>query len=210
MTVVNWNVEWATPGSWSRRDEILSRIDQEVPDIVCLTEADIRLLGGMPGHTIHSRQDGVKGIGNLRKVLLWAREPWEQVDDSGVDSMPPGRFVAGVTHTPLGDVMVVGVCIPYRDARTKWTNDGVRRGLWEDHLNYLASLPTVFERASWKRFIAQRRNYLTNDYSFSPTGGSLSVYQCLHVSAQRRYVISHGAYARKHFQYAVDSIIRPA
>ena len=153
MTVVNWNVEWATPGSWSRRDEILSRIDQEVPDIVCLTEADIRLLDGMPGHTIHSRQDGVKGIGNLRKVLLWSREPWEQVDDSGVDSMPPGRFVAGVTHTPLGDVMVVGVCIPYRDARTKWTNDGVRRGLWEDHLNYLASLPTVFERASWKRFI---------------------------------------------------------
>ena len=100
MTVVNWNVEWATPGCWSRRDEILSRIDREAPDIVCLTESDIRLLAGMPGHTIHSQPDGVKGIDNLRKVLLWSREPWEQVDDFGVDSMPPGRFVSGVTRTP--------------------------------------------------------------------------------------------------------------
>ena len=60
MTVVNWNVEWATPGSWSRRDEILNRIDREAPDIVCITESDIRLLAAMPGHTIHSQPDGVK------------------------------------------------------------------------------------------------------------------------------------------------------
>ena len=122
MTVVNWNVEWATPGSWSRRDEILSRIDREAPDIVCLTESDIRLLAGMPGHTIHSQPDGVKGIDNLRKVLLWSREPWEQVDDFGVDSMPPGR--SGVTRTPLGDVTILGVCIP-QHSRTKWTDDRV-------------------------------------------------------------------------------------
>ena len=142
MTVVNWNVEWATPGSWSRRDEILSRIDREAPDIVCLTESDIRLLAGMPGHTIHSQPDGVKGIDNLRKVLLWSREPWEQVDDFGVDSMPPGRFVSGVTRTPLGDVTILGVCIPYQHSRTKWTDDRVRRKPWEDHRQYLANLPT--------------------------------------------------------------------
>lgn len=46
VTVVNWNVEWATPRSWSRRDEILRRIEREAPDIVCLTETDIRLLAG--------------------------------------------------------------------------------------------------------------------------------------------------------------------
>ncbi len=117
MTVVNWNVEWATPGSWSRRDEILSRIDREAPDIVCLTESDIRLLAGMPGHTIHSQPDGVKGIDNLRMVILWSREPWEQVDDFGSDSMPPGSFVSGVTRTPLGDVTILGVCIPYQEIR---------------------------------------------------------------------------------------------
>lgn len=153
MTVVNWNVEWATPRSWSRRDEILSRIEQEAPDIVCLTESDIRLLAGMSGHPIHSQPDGVKGIGNLRKVLLWSREPWEQVDDFGVDSMPPGRFVSGVTRTPLGDFTVLGVCIPYRDARTKWTNDGVRRTPWEDHRHYLGNLAKLLEHTSSQRVI---------------------------------------------------------
>ena len=153
MTVVNWNVEWATPGSWSRRDEILSRIDREAPDIACLTESDIRLLAGMPGHTIHSQPDGVKGIDNLRKVLLWSKEPWGQVDDFGSDSMPPGRFVSGVTRTPLGDVTILGVCIPYQHSRTKWTDDRVRRKPWEDHRQYLADLPKVFERASSKRLI---------------------------------------------------------
>ena len=123
ITVVNWNVEWATPGSWSRRDEILSRIDREAPDIVCLTESDIRLLAGMPGHTIHSQPDGVKGIDNRRKVLLWSREPWEQVDDFGSDSMPPGRFVSGVTRTPqtLGGSPTVSGRPP----------EGVRAGLIE-------------------------------------------------------------------------------
>ena len=142
-----------TPRSWSRRDEILSRIEREGADVVCLTESDIRLLAGMPDHTIHARPDGVKGIGNLRKVLLSSREPWEQVDDFGVNSMPPGRFVSGVTRTPLGDVIVLGVCIPYRDARTRWTNDGVQRTLWEDHRQYLANLPKLLERASSRQVI---------------------------------------------------------
>lgn len=153
MVVVNWNVEWATPRSWSRRDEILSRIEREAPDVVCLTETDVRLLAGMAGHIIHSRPDGVKGIGNLRKVLLWSREPWSSVDDAGIDWMPPGRFVSGVTRTRLGDITVLGVCIPYRDARTRWTNDGVRRTLWEDHLQYLAGLAKLLEGASSQRVI---------------------------------------------------------
>ena len=104
MKVVNWNV---LGNASSRRDEILTRERR----LQMLSESDLGLLAGMPGHTIHSRPDGVKGIGNLRKVLLWSREPWENVD-GGIDSMPPGRFVSGVTRTPLG-----ACCIPYRDAR---------------------------------------------------------------------------------------------
>lgn len=76
MTVVNWNVDWSTPGSWSRRDEIPNRVDCESPTSVCLTESDLTLLAGMRGHTIHSQPDGVKRIGSLRKVLLWSRELW--------------------------------------------------------------------------------------------------------------------------------------
>ena len=136
MTVVNWNVEWATPGSWSRRDEILSRIDREAPDIVCLTESDIRLLAGMPGHTIHSQPDGVKGIDNLRKVLLWSKEPWGQVDDFGSDSMPPGRFVSGVTRTPWAMLRSLGFAYPtsirVRSGRT--TVPGVNPGRITDSI----------------------------------------------------------------------------
>ena len=153
MTVVNWNVEWATPRSWSRRDEILGRIDRESPDIVCLTEADIRLLEEWPGHTIHSRPDGVRGIGNLRKVVLWSRQPWDQVDDVGANAMPPGKFVSGVTRTACGDVTVVGVCIPFHGARTRWTDDGAKREPWQDHRQYLGSLPEVFEGTSSKRLV---------------------------------------------------------
>ena len=40
-------------------------------------------------------------------------QPWERVDDLGVDSLPPGRFVSGVTRTSLGELTVVGVCIPW-------------------------------------------------------------------------------------------------
>ena len=52
-TVVTWNVEWATPRSWSRRDEILRRIERHQPDVICLTEADVMLLSDKAGHTIH-------------------------------------------------------------------------------------------------------------------------------------------------------------
>ena len=152
-TVVNWNVEWATPRSWSRRDEILRRIELHQPDVICLTEADVMLLPDKAGHTIHSQPDGVKATGNLRKVVLWSRQPWEQVDDLGNASMPHGRFVSGVTSTPLGAITVIGVCIPYRGARTRWTNDGVRRRAWEDHEQYLTGLSEMLERTSPKRLI---------------------------------------------------------
>ena len=33
--------------------------------------------------------------------MLWSREPWERVDDLGHSSMPPGRFMSGVTRTPV-------------------------------------------------------------------------------------------------------------
>ena len=152
-TLVNWNVEWATPRSWSRRDEILRRIELHQPDVICLTEADVMLLSDKAGHTIHSQPDGVKATGNLRKVVLWSRQPWEQVDDFGVASMPPGKFVSGVTSTPLGTVTVIGVCIPFHGARTRWSNDGVRRRAWEDHQQYLVAFAEVLDRMSPKRLI---------------------------------------------------------
>ena len=95
----------------------------------------------------------MKATGELRKVALWSREPWEQVDDRGVASLPPGKFVSGVTRTPLGKVTVIGVCIPFHGARTRWTNDGVIRKAWEDHERYLAGLSEVLGRTSPRRLV---------------------------------------------------------
>ena len=152
-TVVTWNVEWATPRSWSRRDEILRRIERHRPDVVCLIEADVMLLSDKADHSIHSQPDGVKATANLRKVVLWSRRRWEQVDDYAVASMPPGKFVSGVTSTPLGTATVIGVCIPFHGARTRWTDDAVRRRGSEDHQQYLVSLAEVIKRTSPLRLI---------------------------------------------------------
>ena len=84
-------------------------------------------------------------------MLLWSREPWEQVDDVGIDSMPPGRFVSGVTLSSVGEVTVVGVCIPW--SRSRVGGSGVKRKAWEDHGQYLDGFAEALKRASTKRLI---------------------------------------------------------
>ena len=150
--MLTWNVEWATPKS-RRTGEILSRISGHDPEVVCLTETDVGLLSPQ-GHTICSQADyGYKVRENRRKVVLWSREPWHEVDDVGLDLMPPGRFVAGVTQTSLGNVTVVGVCIPWFGSRTEARRKLERRKRWEDHEQYLVGLTEMLVRQSGKSLI---------------------------------------------------------
>ena len=151
LGVVNWNVQWATAKS-VRLPEILRRINAHTPEIVCLTEADTGLLSES-GHVIYSRPDGVYAVKRRRKVLLWSREPWDQVDDLGIGSMPPGRFVSGLTKTSMGEVAVIGVCIPWHGSRTRYSDDGLKRKAWEDHMQFLALLPELLERMRHRRLI---------------------------------------------------------
>jgi endonuclease/exonuclease/phosphatase family metal-dependent hydrolase len=65
--------------------------------------------------------------------------------------LPPGRFVAGATQTPIGKVTVLGVCIPWADARVKGAK--VKRKKWEDHRQYLEGLPEILARAPKKRLM---------------------------------------------------------
>ena len=149
IKLVNWNVEWATPRS-KRYAEILNRIDRHSPEIVCLTETHSGLLRG--GHAICARPDYGYGIKkNRRKVLLWSKEPWEQVDDLGDDRMPPGRFISGIIRTSVGELTVVGLCIPWSGSRTARFG-GVRRE-WEDHEVYLEHLAGVLSRAPSERLV---------------------------------------------------------
>ena len=136
LRLVNWNVEWATPRS-RRSTEILSRIGEHAPEVICLTEAHIGLLS-RDGHTICSQSDyGYPTKEGRRKVLLWSREPWEQIDDVGIDSMPPGRFVSGVTLTSVGEATIIGVCIPWFGSRTEARRKLECKMRWEDHGQYL-------------------------------------------------------------------------
>jgi hypothetical protein len=90
---------------------------EEAPDLVCLTEGETGLMppgGGTifpePCHDYGLRRPG------HRKVLLWSRSAWRDVDIVGDPGLPGGRFVAGTTETPVGAVRVVGVCVPWHMA----------------------------------------------------------------------------------------------
>ena len=152
MKLVNWNVEWATPRS-TRRAEILRRIQRHDPEVICLTETHTGLLS-QDGHAICSQPDyGYPIKDGRRKVLLWSREPWDHVDQVGIDSMPPGRFVSGVTQTSVGEIMVLGICIPWFGSRTEARRESERKKRWEDHEQYLAGLTEILGRVSAKRLI---------------------------------------------------------
>ena len=151
LTVVNWNVEWATPRS-VRSPEILSRIAEHDPEIVCLTETNDRLLDDLGGHAIHSFPDyGHRMIKGRRKVTLWSRNAWYAVVGLGSAVFPPGRFVAGVTDTSEGPVTVIGVCIPWSGSRTK--RFGGNYSQWEDHERYLDGLKTLFQSGLKPRMV---------------------------------------------------------
>ncbi|MCY3656111.1 MAG: endonuclease/exonuclease/phosphatase family protein [Chloroflexi bacterium] len=127
---------------------ILDRIDRRKPELVCLTEAHAELL---QGHVVTAHEDyGIRPIRDgWRKVVLWSKEPWQAVDEVGDAAMPPGRFVAGVTRTSLGDVTVIGICIPYSHALVE--SRGYRA--WQAHEEYLACLTRILQRASTERVI---------------------------------------------------------
>ena len=152
LKLVNWNVEWATPRS-PRRAEILRRIQGHDPEVICLTETHTGLLPP-EGHTICSQPDyGYPMKDGRRKVMLWSREPWDQVDDVGIDSMHPGRFVSGATQTSLGEITVIGICIPWFGSRTEARRNSECKERWEDHEQYLAGLTKVLERVDTKRLV---------------------------------------------------------
>lgn len=150
MKVVNWNVQWATPGS-ARSPEILSRIQRHDPDIVCLTETDADFGLGQ-GHTICALPDYGMGVrGKRRKAVLWSRNPWRPAIGLGCAMLVPGRFVAGTTDTPIGPLTVLGICIPWAGSRTSRFG-GIQRQ-WQDHEKYLDGLKRLLAPVNPSRVV---------------------------------------------------------
>ena len=153
LKLLNWNVEWAS-SKW-KAAELQRRIGRHAADIICLTEtATERLALPQDGHSICAQADYGqpfrKRQEGRRKVLLWSREPWDAVNDLGHASLPPGRFISGVTQTDVSDVMVIGVCIPYSRSRAgqRWN-----RKMWQDHEEYLNGLAELLKRAPRTRLV---------------------------------------------------------
>jgi exonuclease III len=134
---ITWNLEWASKDS--KRGKILAHTIKELdPDVVCYTEV---LIGIIPaGYVIEANSDyGYSHSGDRRKVLLWSKEPWSDIEIVGSKDMPTGRFISGVS----GGIRYVGVCIPWRDAHVR---TGRRdRTSWQDHLSYCMALSDVLK-----------------------------------------------------------------
>ncbi len=151
LRLVNWNVAWATRRS-PRLAELRNRTEEHDPEIICLTETyDTMLSDG--GHSIYSQADyGYPIKQGRRKVALWSKNPWRQTDDLGQPFMPPGRFISGITQTSLGEVTVVGVCIPWAMSRVRGSSTEKRK-MWEDHREYLHGLAKALSEISTHRLI---------------------------------------------------------
>ena len=136
MICLNWNVEWAV-GDSPEGEIIRSIMNRVNPDVMCLTETTLSMVPAS-GHFIASDPEyGYPNNGTRRKVVLWSREPWSEIDTVGAPSMPSGRFVSGITQ----GIRFAGVCIPWKDAHVR---SGRRdRALWEDHLAYLSGFASV-------------------------------------------------------------------
>ncbi len=135
-----WNIEWATSKS-RRAPGIHQHLDLMAADILCLCEA-YSGFRSEPGYWIECGEDyGYNIQTGRRKVMLWSSQPWHDVDVVVNDGLPPGRFVAGTTQTPLGPVRVIGVCIPWSFAHVR-TGQRNRRA-WQDHEQYLHGLAGI-------------------------------------------------------------------
>lgn len=145
MRLLNWNLEYAPPAG-ARGRAITEVIEGHGADVVCLTETHVSWpMDG--GHWIWADSDyGYEHRGDRRKVGLWSRAPWTDVDAVGHLDLPGGRFVAGVTQTDIGEVTCLGVCIPWRAAHVS-TGRGDRKP-WQDHVTYLEILADVIREQS--------------------------------------------------------------
>ena len=107
LSIVNWNVRVCYAQVVANCLRSLAVLIDMSPEIVCLTETHDELLSSAWTHDllaaglwVHGQAKSPEGFAVVKRDL------WSQVDDLGIDSMPSGRFVSGVTQTSVGEVAV--------------------------------------------------------------------------------------------------------
>ena len=142
MRILNWNTEFASPrGRAVRFAKVKALIASYDPDVICLTEAYPETMPEL-GHTITSEISGAGKIENRggRKVVLWSRFGWSNVDTLGSPDMPPGRFIKATTSPDYEQWTIIGMCVPYAHYRNhaKWGDQ--RKSFWGGACEYLDAL----------------------------------------------------------------------
>ena len=136
VRIGTWNTNWAKPGS-DQGKRVRATLRAPGCNVLCVTEGSKEILPDS-GNVIEAKGDWgyqPKWDG-CRKVLLWSEQQWSDRDRVGSDELPPGRFAAGVTDTPVGPLTIIGVCIPWANAHAgSGRND---RAKWQDHKTWLA------------------------------------------------------------------------
>jgi endonuclease/exonuclease/phosphatase family metal-dependent hydrolase len=111
--LVTWNIERRNPATRQART-MMERIAALSPDVVCLTEAFEGSTETLGGYEV-----SVKGVlwsdeaPKERKAVLWSREPWTDVAPAQSAELQSGGLIAATTRTRMGEIRVIGVCVPY-------------------------------------------------------------------------------------------------
>jgi exonuclease III len=144
LRIGTWNAEWKSPRSASG-ERIRNLIANGEPDVFVLTEGSRGLLptGGEVVEGVADWGYPLPGAGS-RKVIIWSKNQWTDVDVIGSENLPQGRFVAGTTETPVGPVRVFGVCIPWWAAHVSTGRRDSDR--WEEHRRFLAGFGELVKR----------------------------------------------------------------
>ena len=141
MRILNWNTQAdrlrvRTP-KFAKARELIAGYGA---DVICLTEA---LPESMPdgGHSITSELSDWKHEGRgARKVVLWSRFGWKNIDTIGSDALPEGRFICASTECDGAIVNFIGMCIPYHGYRNHQRWHERRKRYWQGACEYLDSL----------------------------------------------------------------------
>ena len=140
-TILTWNLERKKVSSPYGKMAI-DHLFEQSPDVMAVSETRTDFPTNN-GFTVFAQHPNGHHAANERKILIWSKNPWSEVDNLGDKALPIGRFISGVTKTPIGEVRVVGVCIPYHMADVVYgTKD---KKPWEQHITFLKILPSILQ-----------------------------------------------------------------
>jgi endonuclease/exonuclease/phosphatase family metal-dependent hydrolase len=126
-------------------------------DVICLTEGHAGLLPP-GGHVAAGQNQGpIPQAPDARRVLLWSRSPLTEVDQIGDPDLPHQAFVSARTLTPVGEIDVMCVCIPWSDA--DMPRFGGSHARWETHEVYLRVLGRMLRERAPERPLVVAGDY---------------------------------------------------